>query len=99
MYNEYEQYALLANESKMFVDNKIHVDLERLDKMSDYLEVEEFISQNYGELNDNGINLAFPQDIEIAIRKEDNAIEIFARQGEYLIFSKGWRQVTTQSED
>ena len=45
MYNEYEQYALLANESKMFVDNKIHVDLERLDKMSDYLEVEEFISQ------------------------------------------------------
>ncbi len=97
--NEYEQYAKLAKDNKVFAENKIHNDLDTLDKLNNYKDVEDFIAQNYGSLSNNSLNLSFPGNIELAIRQEDNAIEIFAIQGEYVIFSKGWRTVKKQQED
>ena len=93
MYNDYEQYVMLTKDAKVFAENKVLVDLDRLDEMSDYHQVEEFISQNYGQLDERGLRLEFPQNIRLGIQKNSDAIEIVAVQGEYLIFSKGWRLV------
>ena len=46
-----------------------------------------------------GLNILFPNNIELAIRKYENAIEIVAVQEEYVIFSKGWRLVQDEAED
>ena len=99
MYNEYEQYVMLAGDTKAFAENKIQMDLDRLDKMSDYKEVEDFVLQNYGDAEGEGLNILFPNNIELAIRKYENAIEIVAVQEEYVIFSKGWRLVQDEAED
>lgn len=97
--NEYEQYAKLANDNKVFAENRIQNELDSLDKLSKYEDVENFIEENYGSLTDKKLNLFFPGNIELAIRQEENTIEIVAIQGEYVIFSKGWRIVKKQQED
>ena len=89
MYNKYAMYSYAAGDLKNACDDKILVDLQKLKNLTEFLDVEEFVNANFGEVEDYK-EISYPNNIMVYILHKDNEIKICAAKNEEQIFGRGW---------
>ena len=72
-FNQYSMYSYAAADFKSACDDKILVDLQRLDKLNEYDEVIDFVNKVFGEV-ERYKTFDYPNNILVAVSKEENKI-------------------------
>ena len=88
-FNQYSMYSYAAADFKTACDDKILVDLQRLDKLNEFDEVIDFVNKVFGEVDSYKI-FNYPNDIVVAISRKENEIVVGAKQNGKQIYGQGW---------
>jgi hypothetical protein len=94
-FNQYTMYSYAASEFKTACDDKILVDLKRLDNLTEFDEVVDFVNKVFGEV-DRYKTFNYPNDIIVAISREENKIVVGAKQNGKQIFGQGWTLMSNE---
>ena len=90
-FNMYSSYSYAANDFKSSCDDKILVDLKKLDSLKMYDEILNFITTNFGVIG-AGQDIDFPNNIKLMLRMEEDTIVALAIQNNKRIFGKCWER-------
>lgn len=88
-FNQYNLYCYAAGNIKTACDDKILVDLHKLEQLKKYSEIANFVETNFGTVNERR-TFEYPNDIKVLVIKEEKAILVYASQGEKRLFGKCW---------
>ena len=88
-FNQYSMYSYAAGDFKTICDDKILVDLKRLDSLEKYDEILDFITSTFGEIG-TGKELEYPNDIKVHLQKHGDLIIVAATQKDKQIFGTAW---------
>ena len=94
-FNQYSMYSYAAADFKSACDDKILVDLQRLDKLNEYDEVIDFVNKVFGEV-ESYKTFDYPNNILVAVSKEENKIIVGAKQDGKQIFGQSWQLVKSE---
>ncbi|MBR1776849.1 hypothetical protein IJ750_07250 [bacterium] len=95
-FNMYNLYSYNAGNFKNACDDKILVDLHRLESIKEYYDVLDYVDRTFGVIEDQKV-LDYPNDVKVIVQKEKNKIMVGAIKGEEQIFGQAW--VFTPKED
>ena len=90
MNNNYLAYTYCAQNFAHACDDKILVDINRLNSIDEYDEVKEYVSKVWGEV-DGEKSFDYPNNIKVIIRNKENCIEVGALRDNKQFFGTGWR--------
>ncbi len=89
---EFNQYNLYSLNSQDKVDNtksKIFDDIKRMNKITEYYDILDFIEGNYGNVQDH-LQKDFPDDVKLLVELEPNIAQIVVIQKDKILFGKRW---------
>ena len=90
MFNQYLAYTAQAREMSTACDDKILVDLSKLENMKYYDDIDEYVTQIFGEV-EHSKQFEYPNDIIVLVEREPNSIIVGAVQGTKQIFGLKWK--------
>jgi hypothetical protein len=88
-FNQYSLYSFAAGDFSTSCNDKILVDLHRLESMKMYNEIVDYIHKTFGEFEDKK-HLEYPNDIEVDLIKNEKMILVYASQKGEKIFGTCW---------
>jgi len=90
MFNQYSSYYYAAQDFAKSCDDKILVDLNRLNSMDDIFEIDKYLTNVFGEVSGQKV-FKYPNNIQVIVAKENNTILVGAVQQGKEIFKIGWK--------
>ena len=92
--NTFQMYSFAASDFKNICDDKILVDLHRLEGLKEYDEILTFINKTFGEVSGSK-HLDYPNDIKVDLYNENNMLVVYASQKGERIYGRYW-QITEE---
>ena len=89
--NYYNLYSYAVKDFQSATDDKILVDLKKLDSLEYYDEILQFITNTFGEVNGDK-ELEFPNEVKLLLHKEEDMVFAYASQKEKRIYGKCWHK-------
>ncbi len=97
MFNKYSSYCYIAADLQNSCDDKILVDLQRLYTMTDYNEIDKYLTRVFGEVKGQKV-FKYNNGIQVIVAKENNTIMVGAVQNKKEIFAKGWEYIEPETD-
>ncbi|MBR1373681.1 hypothetical protein IJ750_06200 [bacterium] len=88
-FNMYNLYSYNAGDFKNACNDKILVDLHRLESITEYYDVLDFVDKTFGIIEDQKI-MDYPNNVKVIVQKKENQIMVGALKGEEQIFGQAW---------
>ena len=88
-FNMYSMYSYAAGDLKTACDDKILVDLHKLESITEYYDVLDFVDKTFGEIEDQKI-MDYPNEVKVIVQKKENEILVGALKGQEQIFGQSW---------
>ena len=88
-FNMYSMYSYAAGDFKNACDDKILVDLHRLESITEYYDVLDFVDKTFGVIESQKV-MDYPNDVKVIVQKKENEILVGALKGNEQIFGQSW---------
>lgn len=88
-FNQYSLYSLNTQDRVQDSKSKIHDDINRMNNMSEYYDILDFIENNYGQV-ENHLEKDFPENVKLFIDLETNVTQVVVVQENKMLFGKRW---------
>ena len=95
-FNQFSMYSFQAGNLQGACDDKILVDIQRLNVMKEYDEVKTYVDKVFGEFDEEQKQFEYPNEVIVVVQKGENSIGVGALKGEKQIFGKRWRLETPE---
>ena len=93
-FNKYSLYSYAAGEFKTACDDKILVDLKRLDSLEDYDEIVNFVDNLFGKSEIDGTKwYDYPNNIEVVVERKEKFVAVGALKNDKQFFGRQWRLI------
>lgn len=87
--NRYMMYTYSADNLKNACDDKVLIEIEQLKKLKEYDEVVNFVNLHFG-IDTEPQEYEYPNNVKVAVVREENSILVAAKQNETQIFGLKW---------
>ena len=85
----FQMYSFAATDFKNICDDKILVDLHKLESLKEYDEILAYINKTFGEV-EGSKHLDYPNDITVDLYNKDKMIMVYASQKGERIYGRYW---------
>ena len=90
MFNKYSVYSQNAQNFLHTCDDKILVDIHRLNNINEYDDVVKYVKEIWGDFEGER-TFSYPNNVLVIIRNKENCIEIGALKNNKQILGLGWK--------
>ncbi len=89
-FNQYSMYSYAAGNIQHSCDDRVLVDLQRLNIMNEYDEVREYVDRIFGTFEGEKKILDYPNNVKVILLQRENYIGVAGIQNEKQIFGLQW---------
>ena len=88
-FNEYSLYSLNTQDKVQKSQSKIFDDIKRMEKITEYYDILDFIEGNYGKV-ENHLEKDFSDDICVKVDIGINLVQVVVYQKDKILFGQRW---------
>lgn len=88
-FNQYSLYSLNTQDNIQESQSKIYDDIKRMDKITEYYDILDFIEGNYGKVQDQ-LKKDYPDDVKLLVKLEPNIVNVLVAQKDIVLFGRRW---------
>ncbi len=88
-FNQYSLYSLNTQDKVLDSKSKIYDDIKRMDEITEYYDILDFIEGNYGKVQEY-LQKDFPDDVKLLVELEPNVAQVVIVQKNKMLFGRRW---------